>query len=79
MREATKLLKASIERGEINPKIFNNEQVIAIMQKDKTIPGYIWHHHQETGRMQLIREEIHEATGHKGGMSIWKTKKNKKI
>jgi hypothetical protein len=33
--------------------------------------GYTWHHHQDHGRMQLIPREIHEATGHTGGFSLW--------
>ncbi|EMS5499541.1 HNH endonuclease [Neisseria gonorrhoeae] len=30
------------------------------------IPNYTWHHHQDTGRMQLIREGLHHDTGHIG-------------
>ena len=30
------------------------------------IPDYTWHHHQDTGRMQLIREDSHHDTGHIG-------------
>jgi RHS repeat-associated protein len=35
-----------------------------------TPEGYIWHHNQDTGRMQLIDRKIHEKTGHTGGFSI---------
>ncbi|HEZ4390548.1 TPA: HNH endonuclease, partial [Neisseria meningitidis] len=31
------------------------------------IPNYTWHHHQDTGRMQLVPEEKHSPTGHIGG------------
>lgn len=34
-------------------------------------PGYIWHHHQDTGLMQLVSKDIHEAFRHTGGMAIW--------
>ena len=37
----------------------------------KTPSGYTWHHHQETGRMQLVNTQIHRQTGHTGGYSIW--------
>jgi len=38
----------------------------------KAPEGYIWHHHQDVGRMQLVREEEHIlATPHTGGMAIW--------
>ncbi|MFZ5553759.1 MAG: HNH endonuclease, partial [Bacteroidota bacterium] len=38
---------------------------------DATPKGYTWHHHQETGRMQLVDSEIHSQTGHTGGYSMW--------
>ena len=34
--------------------------------------GYTWHHHQKTGRMQLVESNIHMLTGHTGGFSLWK-------
>ncbi|MDB9328485.1 DUF4157 domain-containing protein, partial [Nodularia spumigena CS-590/02] len=36
-------------------------------------PGLTWHHHKDTGRMQLINRDIHAAFLHKGGKSIWGT------
>ncbi len=34
--------------------------------------GYRWHHHQDVGRMQLVKFEEHRlATPHTGGMAIW--------
>ena len=33
---------------------------------ESTIPGYVWHHHQDIGRMQLVPKNIHEKTGHVG-------------
>ena len=33
--------------------------------------GYTWHHHQESGRMQLVDFETHMRTGHTGGKEIW--------
>jgi hypothetical protein len=37
----------------------------------RTPDGYTWHHHQDYGRMQLVPEEVHRATGHTGGFSLW--------
>jgi len=34
-------------------------------------PGYTWHHHQDTGRMQLVQRGIHDGFPHTGGASIW--------
>lgn len=33
--------------------------------------GYIWHHNETEGLMQLVDEKIHAATAHTGGMVIW--------
>ncbi|AKJ02782.1 putative lipoprotein [Archangium gephyra] len=34
--------------------------------------GYIWHHHQDVCRMQLVQEEAHILSRpHTGGMAIW--------
>ncbi|MFU2090579.1 HNH endonuclease [Avibacterium avium] len=38
------------------------------------MPGFTWHHHQDTGRMQLIDSDIHKKTGHIG----WRGLKNEK-
>jgi RHS repeat-associated protein len=34
-----------------------------------TPEGYTWHHHQDTGRMQLVDSKVHAQTGHAGGFS----------
>jgi filamentous hemagglutinin len=70
-REATRNLRDLIDRGGMDPSGFNGEQLIAIQKGKETIPGFIWHHHQDTGRMQLIPEKIHGMVGHIGGMSMW--------
>ncbi|GAA3583832.1 RHS repeat-associated core domain-containing protein [Marinobacter xestospongiae] len=31
--------------------------------------GYTWHHHQDSGRMQLLPLGLHKIVGHKGGRS----------
>jgi hypothetical protein len=31
---------------------------------------YTWHHHQDTGRMQLVSTELHELVNHTGGQAI---------
>lgn len=38
---------------------------------NSTPEGYVWHHHQDYGRMQLVNKNIHQSTGHNGGYSIW--------
>ena len=37
--------------------------------------GYTWHHHQDSGYMQLVPSDIHDAVKHSGGISTSKGKK----
>ena len=51
-----------------------DKQVEFILKEppEKTAPnGLTWHHHQDTGRMQLIDSKTHDDFKHTGGMSIW--------
>lgn len=51
-------------------KHFSADEVQDFM--DGVIPeGYIWHHNQQEGLMQLVDATVHSQTGHTGGMSIW--------
>jgi len=34
--------------------------------------GYVWHHNEKTGIMQLVDKDLHDKYKHKGGYSIWK-------
>jgi hypothetical protein len=36
-----------------------------------TPEGYVWHHAEDHGVLQLVEEETHENTGHTGGRSLW--------
>ena len=33
--------------------------------------GFVWHHNEEEGLMQLVKETDHVKVRHTGGMSIW--------
>ena len=50
---------------------FNPQQVRAIQQAISTgnprIQGFVWHHHQDHGLLQLVDEREHRATAHYGG------------
>lgn len=51
-------------------QIFDADQIEDIL--DGIIPeGFVWHHNESEGLMQLVDESIHNATNHTGGMSIW--------
>jgi RHS repeat-associated protein len=36
----------------------------------ETPAGYVWHHNQDKGLMQLIERDVHRRTGHTGGFSL---------
>ena len=74
MRLATKDLAEAIRKGQVRSSSFNSKQLKAIEKGESKIPDYTWHHHQDTGRMQLIREDIHRRTGHIGGEAMNKGK-----
>jgi hypothetical protein len=47
-------------------------QIDELLSIPKAPNGYIWHHHQDVARMQLIAEDAHVlARPHTGGMAIW--------
>lgn len=56
---------------------FTPEQIEAIMA-GKTPKGYVWHHNEEQGKMQLVKVEDHDRTrggaAHTGGNALWGTK-----
>lgn len=46
-----------------------------LIAEEKQLPGYTWHHHQQPGKMQLvrtkmIRKALHHV-GHTGGYALW--------
>ncbi|QRK09376.1 HNH endonuclease [Archangium violaceum] len=43
-----------------------------LLTLDRAPRGYLWHHHQDVCRMQLVQEETHRLSRpHTGGMAIW--------
>ena len=74
MRMATRDLRDKIPN---NPQLrskFNTDQLEAIQSGKEKIPNLTWHHHQESGRMQLVRDNVHKRTGHIGGEAMSKGK-----
>lgn len=70
MKLATEDLAKSIDAGKANKNQFTPQQLDAIRKGNEKIPGYTWHHHQDTGRMQLVPGWDHAKTGHIGGNSV---------
>ncbi|MDA2474871.1 HNH endonuclease [Bacillus cereus group sp. Bce025] len=53
------------------------EKEIELFKHGEKPKTYTWHHHQDTGRMQLVDAYLHEKTGHTGGYNIWGKKGEK--
>lgn len=65
----TTLYKDKSPKSRIKAKL-RRKQVKQLSQ-GCTPEGYTWHHHQDTGVLQLVDEKIHAKTWHYGGYSIW--------
>ncbi|QXE00909.1 HNH endonuclease [Terribacillus sp. DMT04] len=68
-RAANAALKKQIGKDSVKKK-FSMRQVNDI-KNGLTPRGMTWHHHQNTGKLQLVDTAKHKATGHTGGKSIW--------
>ena len=67
---ATKQLWNAIQKDRKLASKFNKKQLEQIRNGYKP-SGYTWHHHQSTGKLQLVETKVHQATGHTGGKTIW--------
>ncbi|MDZ5783372.1 HNH endonuclease [Marinococcus luteus] len=67
---ANKELAAKLEQNPELGSMFNSEQIEQIKNND-TPDEYTWHHHEETGKLQLVDQTIHAESGHTGGKAIW--------
>jgi RHS repeat-associated protein len=70
MQAATRDLHRTIMGGNLNYS-FTPVQLQQIARGEARIEGFIWHHHQDRGRMQLVPRNIHQRTGHLGGFELW--------
>jgi hypothetical protein len=70
MREATRALRSAIKDKQIPKGTHTRPEEDAIEARKANIPDYTWHHHQETGRIQLVPTEIHGQAGHIGVYAI---------
>jgi hypothetical protein len=68
-----KLKEAVRNDSELRNK-FTEEQIKDI-DAGRTPTGYVWHHNEEPGKMQLVKREDHDRTiggaAHTGGNSLW--------
>ena len=73
-KECNANLKEAIEQSPELGKQFTKDQLDDI-QEGRTPKGYVWHHNEEPGKMQLVRREDHDraigGAAHTGGSSLW--------
>ncbi|WP_050179702.1 HNH endonuclease [Domibacillus robiginosus] len=69
-REATNQLKEAIDANPELAEKFTPEQLEQI-SRGRTPDGYVWHHSEQPGVLQLVDKEIHDRTPHTGGRAIW--------
>lgn len=74
-RAATRRLREDIKAGKVDGALFDEKQSAQIKHGLEKIKGYTWHHHQDSGRMQLVPEDVHEWARHVGGDALWGAKK----
>ena len=63
-------LRGAVEADPTLKAKFSDTQLQQVGAAD-TPEAHTWHHHQETGRMQLVDSSVHLATGHTGGKEVW--------
>lgn len=67
---ANEQLLEKIHSDPVFAATFSAEE-LAQAEAGETPDGYVWHHHEEPGRMELVDEKTHAQTGHTGGKAIW--------
>lgn len=67
---ANQELKETVEKTPELAERFDADQLEQIRNGDRP-DGYVWHHAENPGELQLIDRETHDKTGHTGGQVIW--------
>ncbi|WP_419886070.1 HNH endonuclease [Paenibacillus sp. B-A-8] len=69
-KSATQSLSEAISSDPDLKTKFDERQIEQI-NNGKVPEGYVWHHNEEPGVMQLVERSLHETTAHTGGRVIW--------
>lgn len=77
-REANRMIGEALQADpSLARQIGLNADQVAFLTRDtpsgRSPPDLTWHHHQDTGRMQLVDAAVHDhfSGGHTGGMRLW--------
>lgn len=66
-----KELQEIVDSGDLKKLGKLTEEDIKDIQDGVLPAGYVWHHNEEEGLMQLVDAVTHEQTAHTGGMVLW--------
>lgn len=67
---ANEKLKEAVENDPELREKFSDEQLEQIANGDRP-DGYVWHHAENPGELQLVERDTHDKTGHTGGKVVW--------
>jgi hypothetical protein len=65
------LYQSLIQNPELAKELDLSHTDIQNLSRGISPDGYDWHHNEQPGVLQLVKEEIHQNTGHTGGREIW--------
>jgi len=71
--ECNQQLKSQLDKNPEMKTNFNEKQLDALFNNDyqhPTIPGLVWHHQPEDGKMVLVDAVVHH-NAHTGGNALW--------
>ena len=66
-----KELQEIVDSGDLKKLSKLTEEDIKDIKNGVLPAGYVWHHNEEEGLMQLVDAVTHEQTAHTGGMVLW--------
>ena len=73
-KECNSQLLNAMEKDPALASKFSPQQIEQIREGvlDGSAPdGFVWHHNEEEGLIQLVDRAVHEVTGHTAGRAIW--------
>lgn len=68
--ECVSQLQKSLESDPSLSSLFTKRQLDQIAN-GKTPGGFVWHHNEEVGKMELVKFDKHDEAKHTGGRAIW--------
>lgn len=72
MKNVTRYLRKKIAQDSDLKNKFTSEQLDAILNGRRKIPGYTWHHKEApVGAMELVPSKLHDTAPHDGGKAFW--------